>query len=103
MGLFDDPYVDPDEAERIVGSEVNRELALQATRESITLLKNEDDLLPLDLSTTESIAVVGPNAHRSLLGGYSGVLKHDAETERAAFLAEICAIVRECGPPSERT
>jgi len=77
MGLFDDPYVDPDEAARIVGSEANRKLALQAARESITLLKNEDDLLPLDLRTTKSIAVIGPNAHRSLLGGYSGVPKHD--------------------------
>ncbi len=77
MGLFDDPYVDPDEAERVVGSDANRELALQAARESITLLKNENDLLPLDLNQIKSIAVIGPNAHRSLLGGYSGVPKHD--------------------------
>lgn len=77
MGLFDDPYVDPEEAERIVGSEANRTLALQAAHESITLLKNDDGLLPLDLSAVQSIAVVGPNAHRSLLGGYSGVPKHD--------------------------
>ena len=48
MGLFDDPYVDPEEAERIVGCDAHRELALQAARETITLLKNEGDLLPLD-------------------------------------------------------
>ena len=48
MGLFDDPYVDPDEAERVVGCDAHRELALQAARETITLLKNEGDLLPLD-------------------------------------------------------
>ena len=48
MGLFDDPYVDPDEAERVVGCEPHRQLALQAARESITLLKNEGNLLPLD-------------------------------------------------------
>ncbi len=77
LGLFDDPYVDPDEAERVVGSKANRALALQAARASITLLKNEDGLLPLDLGATASIAVVGPNAHRSLLGGYSGVPRHD--------------------------
>jgi beta-glucosidase len=77
MGLFDDPYVDPSEAERVVGCDANRRLALQAARESITLLKNEGNLAPLDLKKIRSIAVIGPNANRSLLGGYSGVPKHD--------------------------
>jgi beta-xylosidase len=77
LGLFDDPYVDPGEAERIVGSEQNRKLALEAARETITLLKNENNLAPLDLSKIKTIAVIGPNADRSLLGGYSGVPKHE--------------------------
>ena len=77
MGLFDDPYVDPDEAEKISGSDENRKLALKAARESITLLKNENNLLPVDLDGIETIAVIGPNADRSLLGGYSGVPGHD--------------------------
>ena len=77
MGLFDDPYVDPDEAERIVGCDANRQLALQAARETITLLKNENNLAPLDPEKLKTIAVIGPNAHRSLLGGYSGVPKHN--------------------------
>ena len=77
LGLFDDPYVDPDEADRIVGSDAHRKLALQAARETITLLKNDDDLLPLDLRSIRTIAVIGPNANRSLLGGYSGVPRHD--------------------------
>ncbi len=72
MGLFEDPYVNPDEAERIVGSENNRKLALQAARETITLLKNENNLVPLNPSKIKSIAVIGPNADRELLGGYSG-------------------------------
>ena len=76
LGLFDDPYVDPDEAERIIGSDRNRELALQAARETITLLKNENNLAPLNLKKIKTIAVIGPNAARSLLGGYSGVPKH---------------------------
>jgi beta-glucosidase len=77
MGLFDDPYVDPDEAERIVGCDANRKLALQAARETITLLKNENNLAPLDLKKIKTIAIIGPNANRSLLGGYSGLPKQN--------------------------
>jgi beta-glucosidase len=77
MGLFDDPYVDPDEAERVVGSEAHAQLAMQGARESITLLKNEGNLLPLNADGIKTIAVIGPNANRSLLGGYSGVPKRD--------------------------
>ena len=75
LGLFDDPYVDPAEAERVVGCEEHRRLALQAARETITLLKNEQGLLPLDPAKLKTIAVIGPNAHRQLLGGYSGMPK----------------------------
>jgi beta-glucosidase len=75
MGLFEDPYVNPDEAERVVGCESHRTLALQAACESITLLKNENNLLPLNPRKLKTIAVIGPNAHRVLLGGYSGVPK----------------------------
>jgi beta-glucosidase len=77
MRLFDDPYVDPDEAERVVGSEAHTQLAMQGARESITLLKNEGNLLPLNADGIKTIAVIGPNANRSLLGGYSGVPKRD--------------------------
>jgi beta-glucosidase len=77
LGLFEDPYVDPGEAERIVGSEKHRQLARQSAREAVTLLKNEGGLAPLDLSKYKTIAVIGPNANRTLLGGYSGVPKHE--------------------------
>lgn len=73
LGLFDDPYVDPDVAESIVGSAPHRALALQAARETITLLKNDGALLPLNAAKLKSIVVIGPNANRPLLGGYSGV------------------------------
>jgi beta-glucosidase len=76
MGLFERPYVDPAEAERIVGSEANRELALQGARETITLLKNEKQLLPLNPAKIKTIAVIGPNANREMLGGYSGRPDH---------------------------
>jgi beta-glucosidase len=77
LGLFDDPYVDPDEADRIVGCEDHAKLALQAARETVTLLKNEGNLAPLDPARFKTIAVIGPNADRSLLGGYSGVPKRN--------------------------
>lgn len=70
-GLFDDPYVDPDYAEKITNSAEHQKLALQAARESITLLKNQDQLLPLDIAKYKHIAVIGPDAHDVHLGGYS--------------------------------
>src|ERR1017187_6236603 len=76
LGLFDDPFVNPAEAEKIVGCKKNSQLALRAAREAITLLKNEKDLLPLNPEKLKTIAVIGPNAHRALLGGYSGVPPH---------------------------
>jgi beta-glucosidase len=76
LGLFEDPYVDPAVAEQVVGCEAHRELALQAARETITLLKNDGALAPLDPHKIKSIAVIGPNADRQMLGGYSGVPKH---------------------------
>ena len=77
MGLFEDPYVDVSEAERITGCEAHQGVALKAAHEAITLLKNENDLAPLDLRKIKTIAVIGPNANRTLLGGYSGVPKHE--------------------------
>jgi len=77
FGLFEDPYVDPDEADRIVGSTANREPALEAAHASITLLKNENNLAPLNLGKFKTIAVIGPNANRSLIGGYSGVPRYN--------------------------
>ena len=71
MGLFDHPYVDPKAAAREVGSAKNVALARQAARESITLLKNDNHLLPLQRNLR--VAVVGPNAHNvyNMLGDYT--------------------------------
>jgi beta-glucosidase len=77
MGLFEDPYVDPDEAARVVGCDAHVALARKAAQEAVTLLKNEANLAPLNLSEIKTIAVIGPNANRTLLGGYSGVPKHE--------------------------
>ena len=70
-GLFDDPYVDPGYAAKITNDAEHQKLALQTARETITLLKNQDHLLPLDTGKYKRIAVIGPNAADLHLGGYS--------------------------------
>jgi beta-glucosidase len=76
LGLFDDPYVDPDAAEEIAERDAHRALALEAAHKTITLLKNDAATAPLDLKQIKTLAVIGPNADRELLGGYSGQPSH---------------------------
>jgi beta-glucosidase len=71
LGLFDNPYVDPDYAEKITNSPEHRQLALKAAQKVVVLLKNEKNMLPLDLTKLKTIAVIGPNAEGVHLGGYS--------------------------------
>ncbi len=71
LGLFDDPYVNPDVAEKITNNLEHQKLALKAAHEAIILLKNQDNLLPLAKGKYKRIAVIGPNAADLHLGGYS--------------------------------
>lgn len=71
LGLFENPYVDPDYAEKNTNSPEHRALALRAAEEEIVLLKNEGDLLPLDAKKLRTVAVIGPNATDVHLGGYA--------------------------------
>jgi beta-glucosidase len=75
LGLFENPYTDAAEAQRIIGSEANRKLAYRAASESMILLKNEGNILPLPKGKYKRIAIVGPNADRCILGGYSSTPK----------------------------
>jgi len=70
LGLFENPYVKPELAQKLNDAPEHRALALQAAREAIVLLKNENNLLPLDKN--KSVAVIGPCANAMRLGGYSG-------------------------------
>jgi beta-glucosidase len=72
LGLFEHPYVDPQQALKIVHSQPHQDLALTAAREGIVLLKNEQNLLPLK-KDLKSIAVIGPDADNTLnqLGDYT--------------------------------
>jgi beta-glucosidase len=71
LGLFENPYVDPERAASTANSQPHRDLAAEAARRSIVLLKNQKNLLPLDRRALKSIAVIGPNAAGVHLGGYS--------------------------------
>ncbi len=62
LGLFENPYVDAQRAERLTDTPEDRALAAEAARRSIVLLKNQGNVLPLDRRKLKSIAVIGPNA-----------------------------------------
>lgn len=63
LGLFDKPFSkDPLEADRIVHNRESEKISLQASRESIVLLKNQNNILPIDKKSIKSILVTGPNA-----------------------------------------
>lgn len=79
MGLFENPYVDPKTAAKVVRSAEHQELAREVAREGICLLEN-DGILPLS-KDLKSIAVIGPNADvmYNQLGDYT------APQDRAAL------------------
>jgi beta-glucosidase len=107
LGLFENPYVDPERAARVTNSPEHRALAAEMARRSITLLKNENNLLPLDRNRLKSVAVIGPNAARAHLGGYAddpgrGVSVLQGITEKVGGhvkinYAEGCKITKEGG------
>ena len=72
MGLFEHPYVDPKIAAKTVRRKEHIELARKIAQSSITLLKNENSILPLS-KTINKVAVIGPNADNryNMLGDYT--------------------------------
>lgn len=70
LGLFENPYVDPDEAAKWNGHKSHRELARVAAAKSMVLLQNNNQVLPLHKS--EKVALIGYDAKAARLGGYSG-------------------------------
>jgi beta-glucosidase len=72
-GLFEQSYVDEDRAAAEVGSREHAKLARQVADEAIVLLKNKDNMLPLDPAKIKTLAVIGPNGKKERLGGYSGL------------------------------
>ena len=114
MGLFDSPYqMQLAEADKVVENPEHEAVALQASRESIVLLKNDNNTLPLDINKVKTISVCGPNADEE---GYAlthyGPLAVDVTTvlegikDKVAGKAEVlytkgCDLVDENWPESE--
>jgi beta-glucosidase len=71
-GLFEHPYVDVEQTNTVVGSKEHAQLERKVADEAIVLLKNENGILPLSTDRIKTLAVIGPNAAKARLGGYSG-------------------------------
>jgi beta-xylosidase len=107
LGLFENPFVDPERAAKLTNSKAHRDLAAEAARRSTVLLKNEGGLLPLDRGKVNTIAIIGPNAAEAHLGGYSdnpgrGVSVLEGVRDKVGGqikvnYAEGCKITREGG------
>jgi len=97
LGLFDNPYVKSEEAAKVFDLPEHRKLALETAQKSIILLKNKDNLLPLN-KNIKTVAVIGPNAdvQRNLLGDYT----YPAHIEITVMAAE--ATSAQLPTPDER-
>lgn len=81
LGLFDTEPKEINTETVNAGREEHQEFSYEMAKKAMILLKNDNNLLPLDMNTINSLAVIGPNAHEeqpakgtySLLGGYSGL------------------------------
>lgn len=72
LGLFENPYVDLGESEKTLFNNEHTKTALKAAEQSIVLLKNANNLLPLDFSKINKIFVTGPNAdNQTILGDWT--------------------------------
>ena len=100
LGVFENPYVDPEYAESIVGNQKHQELSLEAARQSMTLLKNEN-LLPLKNGGKILVAGLRAGDMDSLTGGWTskqaGVNIVEAITNRAGS----ASVVYEAEDPAK--
>ena len=81
LGLFDAEPKEIDPETAYASTEEHQDFSYEMAKKAMILLKNDNNLLPLDINNIKSLAVIGPNAHEerpkkgtySLLGGYSGL------------------------------
>ncbi|GMQ56074.1 glycoside hydrolase family 3 C-terminal domain-containing protein [Vallitalea sediminicola] len=89
----------------IVACDKHRELALEVTKKSTVLLKNKNNILPIDKNEIKSIAVIGPNANdrRVLVGNYNGTpiryvtvlegIQNAVNDDTRVYYAEGCKLI----------
>ncbi|HRH42091.1 MAG TPA: beta-glucosidase BglX [Pyrinomonadaceae bacterium] len=72
LGLFENPYIDEAKVNSILGDPKHREVARMAAERTAVLLKNQNNLLPLDKNSNQKIAVIGPlaDSKRDILGSW---------------------------------
>lgn len=90
LGLFERPYVDESLDEKVCRSPEHLALSLEVARQSMCLLKNKGNLLPLDVSRLKTIAVIGPNANISRNGGYA---EYATESPESGILEAVKKLV----------
>jgi beta-glucosidase len=76
-GLFDNPYGETARLKSAIHSNESIELAREIASESIVLLKNQDNILPLSTERFKKIALIGPSADKVQFGGYSWTRSND--------------------------
>lgn len=79
MGLFDNPYADVAKMKAVTNTPENKKLALEAAEKALILLKNENNILPLDNKKIKTLAVIGPLAKGAHFGGYSADPRHGTD------------------------
>lgn len=78
LGLFEHPYSDVKTRDRVINDPEHKRTALEASRNSIVLLKNENDLLPLDAQKYKKVLVTGINANdQNIMGDWSELQPED--------------------------
>lgn len=78
LGLFEHPYSDVKTRDRVINDPEHKRTALEASRNSIVLLKNENDLLPLDVQKYKKVLVTGINANdQNIMGDWSELQPED--------------------------
>lgn len=114
LGLFDSPYVEnPSESDKLVHTESDEAFSRQINRESLVLLKNENNLLPIDINKVKSILVTGPladevsftysrygPANNPSVSVYQGIKNYTDEKVQVNFVKG-CDIVDPSWPESE--
>ncbi|MGQ1784620.1 MULTISPECIES: glycoside hydrolase family 3 N-terminal domain-containing protein [unclassified Saccharicrinis] len=114
LGLFDSPIIkDTELANKVVHTDENEEISRQITRESMVLLKNENNLLPLDINQLQNVLVTGPLADETSytfsrygpaanasVSVYQGIKKYGAEKLNVNYVKG-CEVIDASWPESE--